>query len=374
MLQLYTRGELVKRYFKIIIIEFLIVLAIAVFFIYKKDLLNMASKSVALVDAYSQIQEVSIKSSKLYLELETALLSGDDEVDLKNLNFFKKPQEIFYLLEMISNDNPEIMYYKGAEYRLGKLNLLYSKSKKEIISHRQRTKEIKEDFIENNINDTMSDYEKVLAVHDYIVNSSKYDESLLYDLKIPPESYSTYGVLELGTAVCEGYAKAMKYLLDDLQINSMIVIGESKGENHAWNLVELESEYYHIDATWDDPITENRRSIIRHNYFNLDDDELSKTHNWNRENYPKANGKKYNYFVYNNLIVSQPKELEERIKNAVLKKDKNLCLKLKDFEGNIDLNRIVEKVAYENYNITKLRSYGYSIDEEQDILNFEFYY
>jgi len=374
MLQLYTRGELVKRYFKIIIIEFLIVLILATLFIYRKGQLNIALKSTSIVATNSQMQEIPIKNSKLYLELETALLNGDDEVDLKNLNFFKKPQEIFYMLEMISNDNPEIMYYKGAEYRLGKLNLLYTKSKKEIVSHRQRVREIKEDFIKNYINETMSDYEKVLVVHDYIVNSSKYDESLLYDSQIPPESYSSYGVLELGNAVCEGYAKAMKYLLDDLQINSMIVIGASKGENHAWNLVELESEYYHIDATWDDPITENGRSIIRHSYFNLDDEELSKTHNWNRDDYPKANGKKYNYFVYNNLIISQPGELEGKLKDAILRKDKNLCLKLKDFEKNININRIVEKVAYENYNITKLRSYGYSIDVEQDILNFEFYY
>ncbi|MCK9444635.1 MAG: hypothetical protein M0Q14_08920 [Tissierellaceae bacterium] len=363
-----------KRYFKIIIIEFLIVLILATLFIYRKGQLNIALKSTSIVATNSQMQEIPIKNSKLYLELETALLNGDDEVDLKNLNFFKKPQEIFYMLEMISNDNPEIMYYKGAEYRLGKLNLLYTKSKKEIVSHRQRVREIKEDFIKNYINETMSDYEKVLVVHDYIVNSSKYDESLLYDSQIPPESYSSYGVLELGNAVCEGYAKAMKYLLDDLQINSMIVIGASKGENHAWNLVELESEYYHIDATWDDPITENGRSIIRHSYFNLDDEELSKTHNWNRDDYPKANGKKYNYFVYNNLIISQPGELEGKLKDAILRKDKNLCLKLKDFEKNININRIVEKVAYENYNITKLRSYGYSIDVEQDILNFEFYY
>ncbi len=86
----------------------------------------------------------------------------------------------------------------------------------------------------------------------------------------------------------------MKYFLDGLGIESYFVIGESKGESHAWNLVKIEDQYYHIDPTWDDPVTEDGKDILRYNYFNLTDDELSKTHSWIRENYPEAKGTKYN--------------------------------------------------------------------------------
>ena len=97
------------------------------------------------------------------------------------------------------------------------------------------------------------DYDKVLYVHDWLTSNVKYDQTLSNKNKD-----SIYGAIKEGEAVCGGYAKAFKYLLDRLNINCIIVQGvgtnELGQENHAWNLVELDGKWYGVDCTWDDPI------------------------------------------------------------------------------------------------------------------------
>ena len=364
-----------KKAIKIFVIELLIFVAVFSYFFLKnnKDI-TLVKNTLSIPNNENQVKEIQNKS-KLYVELEKGLLEVAEKVDIKDISIFKEPNEIFSILEKISNANPEIMYYKGAEYRFGKLTLYYSKSKEEIIDHQREIRAIREAFISNHISPEMSDYDKTLIIHNYIVNSSKYDDRLFKNGVVPPESYSSYGVLSLGVGVCESYAKAMKYLMDGVGIESTLVIGESKGENHAWNLVKIEDEYYHIDPTWNDPITSDGSDVLRYNYFNLDDFEMSKTHSWNKENYPPANGNKYNYFNYNNLIVLGKNELKNKLKNILLKRETTFLIKIKNF-NDIDnsINDIIENVAYDNYELIKLKGYSYSIDEEHGIIIFEFYY
>lgn len=364
-----------KKVIKIFVVELLIIIAIFSYFFFKKDMhITLIQNTLNLSVDENQVKALTDKS-KLYIEVEKGLLEGKEQIDIKDISIFKDPKEIFSILEEISNSNPEVMYYKGAEYSFGKLTLYYSKSKEEIQNHQKEIRVIKENFISNHITPEMSDYDKSLVIHNYIINSSKYDERLLTKGVVPPESYSSYGVLSQGVGVCESYAKAMKYLMDGVGIESILVIGESKGENHAWNLVKIEDEYYHIDSTWNDPITSDGSNVLRYNYFNLDDFEMSKSHSWDKENYPTANGKKYNYFNYNNLIVLGKNELKNKLMNTLLKRETTFLIKIKDF-GDIDtsINDMIEKIAYENYELIKLKGYSYSADEEHGIITFEFYY
>ena len=335
---------------------------------------TLAQNNVAIYTD-EELEVFGIKKSKLYSEIEKALLAGQEQITLGNLSLFKDPKEIFIILEEISNENPEVLYYKGAEYKLGNLKLYYSKEKDEINSHRDDIRRIRNEFISNNISPKMSEFEKILVIHDYIINNTRYDERLANEGMVPPESYSTYGVLSLGIGVCEGYAKAMKYLLDAAGVDSIIVIGESKGESHAWNLVKIEEEYYHIDSTWDDPITIDESDILRYNFFNLNDEEISKTHNWDRDNYPNAKGDRYNYYSYNNLTVYGKYDLEKKLKNALLKRYSKISIKINNYNNeSIYFSEIVENIAYENYEIIELNSYTYSFDKDYGIVNFEFFY
>lgn len=99
-----------------------------------------------------------------------------------------------------------------------------------------------------------TDYQKILTIHDYLVENIEYDST--YQAK---GSYSIYGALVGKKCVCEGYAKAFKYLTNAAGIECEIMQGtatNSSGqtESHAWNCVEVNGIWYGVDVTWDDPI------------------------------------------------------------------------------------------------------------------------
>ncbi|NLD50272.1 MAG: DUF5050 domain-containing protein, partial [Clostridiaceae bacterium] len=145
----------------------------------------------------------------------------------------------------------------------------------------------------------MSELDKELALHDYIILNCKYDVENYEKNTVPIESHSHIGVFMKGVAVCDGYAKAMHILLSRAGIESQIITGEavsSEGwENHAWNIVKIEGKYYHLDVTHDDPSLimksgeeESRHDVLRHNFFNLSDAQICSNHKWDRELYEKC--------------------------------------------------------------------------------------
>ena len=103
-------------------------------------------------------------------------------------------------------------------------------------------------------NATGSRYNKVMYVHDWIV------DNVTYDNNNSPNKDNIYGTFVNKNVVCEGYAEGLKYLLDKLNIPCVLVYGTGYDENgnseaHAWNYVQMEDgNWYAVDATWDDPI------------------------------------------------------------------------------------------------------------------------
>ena len=155
------------------------------------------------------------------------------------------------------------------------------------------------EIISKEINSNMSDYEKELHLHDYLVNNAVYDYQNFIKATVPDLSYTAYGVLVGGIGVCEGYAYSMKRLLTAVGIISEVVTGEVGGDfsgAHAWNIVKLGRDYYQLDPTFDDPVVNNgTKNILSHSYFNLTDEEMSKNHSWLRVNYPICNSTTYKY-------------------------------------------------------------------------------
>ena len=107
----------------------------------------------------------------------------------------------------------------------------------------------------------MTDFEKELYLHDTIAARVEYIETT--------NAHNAYGALVEGKAVCDGYAESLQYFLQRVGINSFIVTGG----NHAWNLVEIDGNWYHTDLTWND-----QESIIFHTYFNVTDAEITRDH------------------------------------------------------------------------------------------------
>ena len=99
-----------------------------------------------------------------------------------------------------------------------------------------------------------NNYEDIKMVHDYLVDNIEYDTTISRN-----NIYDVYGALVNRIAVCEGYARSFKYILDEMGIPCVLVIGtgtnsQGETERHAWNYVELEGNWYAVDCTWDDPI------------------------------------------------------------------------------------------------------------------------
>lgn len=97
------------------------------------------------------------------------------------------------------------------------------------------------------------DIENLKIVHDYLIDTTS------YDMNWGKSVYTIYGTLVNQRAVCEGYARAYKTILDELGIPCIIACGiarnnEGATESHAWNYVYVNNNWYAVDVTWDDPI------------------------------------------------------------------------------------------------------------------------
>lgn len=145
----------------------------------------------------------------------------------------------------------------------------------------------------------MQDCELELAIHDYLVKNTRYDEINFRNNTIPAVDYTDYGVLINGVAVCQGYSSAANRLLSMAGIPAMIISGSGKnGESHAWNLLKIRNDYCHLDCTYDDPVgVSDGIGLISHDYFNLSDKVIARDHYWNSRDYPRANTLRWSYYV-----------------------------------------------------------------------------
>ena len=102
---------------------------------------------------------------------------------------------------------------------------------------------------------------KELFIHDFIVQNVRYD-------KLKKEySHEIIGALGNGVAVCEGMAKAVKILCDELGIWCIIALSEANHEKgikyrHAWNVIKIGGQYYHLDATFDNTLSKDDKPVI----------------------------------------------------------------------------------------------------------------
>ena len=125
-------------------------------------------------------------------------------------------------------------------------------SKEDIDTYQTKIEKVR-DYIVKNIKDK-NDYEKIKLTHNYLRDTINYEATISKN-----NIYDIYGALVLRECVCEGYAKAFQYIMNEVGIDNVIVIGTGtnsmgKTENHARNYVKLDKKWYAVDVTWDDPV------------------------------------------------------------------------------------------------------------------------
>ena len=120
----------------------------------------------------------------------------------------------------------------------------------------------------------MSDEEIVLAYHEYLTSTVAYAYEDYFNGTIAANhGYDMYGALVKHSCVCQGYAETMFYLLREAGLSC--AIASSENINHAWNIVKIRGNWYHIDATWDDPVWDMPGRSY-HDYFLVSFDTMNK--------------------------------------------------------------------------------------------------
>lgn len=123
----------------------------------------------------------------------------------------------------------------------------------------------------------LSDYEKELLAHDYISASCVY----VFNKEEGVFKSSPHDALVVGEALCEGYARAVKVLLDKLGVQTYLITGnatnsDNETESHMWNIVTIDGKNYHLDLTWND--IDLSDTTTSHSYFNVTDTAISANH------------------------------------------------------------------------------------------------
>ena len=179
-----------------------------------------------------------------------------------------------------SSNNVKISY--GGDYKIGiTINRAYTQDEINEINNKV------DKILNENVNNNMPPKEKIRVIHDYIINHTEYDK-LKYENKNDDtyKSNTAYGVLIEGYGTCNGYADAMEIFLDKMNIINYKI----SNEEHIWNLVYLDGKWYHLDLTWDDPISDI--NINRDTYFLISTKTLEKindgTHTFDKNIYSEA--------------------------------------------------------------------------------------
>ena len=170
--------------------------------------------------------------------------------------------ELKSLLSSAVNNNPKYFYYKSCSYTYSPSNnqakvvtLRYSGSaaaiRPQIAAYEQAVQNIL-----GNVQSSWSSFEKAMYVNDYLALNCRYDSTY--------SKYSAYNALVEGTAVCQGYGLAYQELMGRLNIPCQLV--SSDPLNHAWNLIQINGSWYHVDVTWNDPVSD-RPGRARHLYL-----------------------------------------------------------------------------------------------------------
>ena len=162
-----------------------------------------------------------------------------------------------------------------------------------------------------------SDREKELAIHDFIL------ENVTYDKLKKQYSHEIIGPLQQGVGVCEGIAKTVKLLCGCLGIECVIAVSEAAPDRgiryrHAWNVLKMGGNWYHLDATFDNSL--GRYGTKRFDYFNLDDKRIFKDPQ--KLVYPVPACTDYDRFYYKEqrLSLTKAEEVYKRLRAVVRKK------------------------------------------------------
>lgn len=229
--------------------------------------------------------------------------------------------DLLDIYKLVIRDTPAFFYVRTyhAQYQMCSTgfdvtpNYLYTDA--EIDRLEKQAMVVIERFKAQYITPDMSEYARELAIHDYLIETVDYAHEIykakgVHDdeyIHNHPEIYTALGPLLRHKAVCLGISLAFKLLCDCVRVKSFVVTGKTiwasgADPGHAWNMVQLDGESYHVDATWDIR-TRTKRISCCYDYLNLNDQLIRFNHTWSSTRYPKCTALTYNFYRRYKLYV-----------------------------------------------------------------------
>lgn len=237
---------------------------------------------------------LSLDEKKAYDAVSQAVFAYNDSIDtvpvILNVSDWEKVYQFFLF------DNPHIDWlasrgcvFHSLSGKVTNLTFRYVLSKQASEKRQSEIEKIADSFI-SGLGSNPGEYDKALAVFEYLVNSVDYDSVTLekvgndndYGMKKPDDLRTVYGALKDKKVVCAGYAAAAKYLFEKMGMECIYVTGFGENEAHGWNLVKIDGEYYYMDITWADASNTDpeldQGDGISYEYFAMTTEQLLKDH------------------------------------------------------------------------------------------------
>lgn len=279
---------------------------------------------------------LTAKQQSVYQLLLTAIMEHAESIDSNELH----ADDIAMASEALEYDRPELFWYRGCSIGInGNINICYGADLAECERLRKSINIAAEKYLEG-IDDKMSAYDAAIRIYTKVLNSVDYDSIALNneEEKGGPDPNkidylrSICGVFLNGKAVCEGYARAIAYLMQKSGIECSEAAGhvtkngtnDKNGGAHAWNIIRIDGEYYYMDSTWDDD--SNTIQTVKHedfgyDYFCITSEELLRTRRSDLcpVDMPICSAVSANYYYHNDLILTKfdLEVLKTLIKNNV---------------------------------------------------------
>ena len=261
--------------------------------------------------------QIPSEENEIYRELYERIRSGEDSAQLYAQVKTEQFWEAYYALLA---DHPEF-FWIGSNIEVSESAMTgnvvsYKLSTTVEASEREEMRlrlEASADNIIGGIEDGASDYEKIRYVYEYMINTTDYVPGSAYDQNVQ-------SALIYHASVCAGYARAFQYVLHRMGMFCTYVTGKAINReagtvgDHAWNIVRIGENYYHVDVTWGDPVFVGDAEGAQHhsmnyNYLCCTDAELVSTHEADTSapmpactdeslNYYRLNGCYYESFDY----------------------------------------------------------------------------
>ncbi|MBQ7599453.1 MAG: S-layer homology domain-containing protein [Clostridia bacterium] len=249
----------------------IIAAASLLFFVLIAALLPSAVRAEAPRDSYSGLSGTLSHYDEAYEAIRRGALDGEILINISLLGIREK--DIVPLFTDVISSCPELFFINSTvtysyntfppDHPVNSVSLSYRVQGRDLREAR-KDYESRVSYLAGLVDPDLTDAEKALFVHDFLISLYSYDTDLAV--------YDAYGMITGGSGVCRAYSLLYMDIMNRLGIDCAMVISDEMV--HSWNVIKIDGKWYHADLTYDDP-NPDRTGQVLHDYFLLSDEEIA---------------------------------------------------------------------------------------------------